>query len=515
MKTWAIRSALLLATATCGWVANQRVCNGCSATEIRLSLSDATPIYGRLHVPHDKGNGLPAVIVSHGYLANLGFVEIPWAEDLNNLGVVALFIDRRGHGWSGGRLWPSRNPRAQLRDASPEIAAAVSYLRSRAPLVDPSRIALVGHSDGATSAILAASADWDIAATVSLSASAAPWQFVNHVAPANLLLLYGADDRFILEHTDRLLIQSATRGYLDDAGSVGDISDGSARRLTRVAGRGHIGLVYSDAARRQALDWIAQTFGIRRQVVLSPAPVPWVVAATILLGMLVLLWNGGPQVRSMIDRHFQPWLILAAMILLWGGGLWLAARYDSMLRSVPAQEGNVVAATLIAECVLMIAIAVVVISARRAWSGLIPQRALLNSAGRGAAAGILFQMVFEIVLQPVYEAPIGVQRLALFGLFLPIALASFGALAAAGLWVTTPSARVPAPFTEFSLAAVTVLSAEWWFPRMAALPVYLLAASIALMGAYRAGRHPGGSAGAAAFGAVIYARCMSFVCALY
>jgi alpha-beta hydrolase superfamily lysophospholipase len=167
------------------------------------------------------------VVVCHGYLANLAFMEIPWAADLTRLGLGALFLDRRGHGRSGGTLWPRPAQSQRLDDLEPDVAAAITYLSVEQPLIDPTRIALLGHSDGATAAITAASRDWNVRATVAVSASVAPWQFVNHIAPQNLLLVYGAADSFVLNDTDGALIARGTRGYLTGAGSFGDLADGA------------------------------------------------------------------------------------------------------------------------------------------------------------------------------------------------------------------------------------------------------------------------------------------------
>jgi dienelactone hydrolase len=237
------------------WQANRDVCPGCETSDIFLALADGTPIHTRLYLPPAAQLNIPAVIVCHGYLANLAFVEIPWAADLTRLGFAALFVDRRGHGTSGGTVWPRRRS-DKLDEWEPELAAAIGYLRGSSPVIDPNRIALLGHSDGATAALIAASADWDVRATVAVSASVGPLEFVNHVAPQNLLLVYGAEDRFVLGQTDRLLIARGTRGYLDGPGSTGEFGDGSARRLVRVPGRGHLDVFYSDEARLRILTWL-------------------------------------------------------------------------------------------------------------------------------------------------------------------------------------------------------------------------------------------------------------------
>lgn len=131
----------------------------------------------------------------------------------------------------------------------------------------------MGHSDGATAALIAASRDWDVSATIAVSASVAPAYLVNHVAPQNLLLIYGDSDRFVLDHTDRSLIWNATRGVLDDAGRVGSFADGTARQLVRIPGAGHINVLSSGTSRSEVLTWLRSAFGLHGKVTLSsPRP---------------------------------------------------------------------------------------------------------------------------------------------------------------------------------------------------------------------------------------------------
>ena len=296
IRLWISRAFLAGGIAVCWWIGSLPACSHCSKTPLWLTLRDGTLIHAELYAPASAGPHRAAVVVCHGYMGNAGFLEVPWTEDLTHLGLVALFVDRRGHGMSGGAWWPppATDPPPRLADLDPDIHAAVAYLRAQAPLIDPARIALLGHSDGGTAAIIAASADWNIAATVALSASVAPWEYVNHVAPSNLLLIYGADDRFVLADTDLFLIDAATRGYLHGEGQVGAFDDGSARRLLRVPGHGRLDVLNSDAARRTALEWLARALAVDGEVRLAPLRWRWVVAGLALLWVLVAGWNGAP-----------------------------------------------------------------------------------------------------------------------------------------------------------------------------------------------------------------------------
>ena len=82
------------------------------------------------------------------------------ASPLADAGYYVLRYDKRGVGQSGGRA-----EAATLQDYAEDVRAAVQFLRKRKD-VDPKRIAVFGHSEGALVALLAASRDDDIAGLV-------------------------------------------------------------------------------------------------------------------------------------------------------------------------------------------------------------------------------------------------------------------------------------------------------------------------------------------------------------
>jgi pimeloyl-ACP methyl ester carboxylesterase len=95
----------------------------------------------------------------------------PWrelSESLAAAGMAVLRLDDRGTGESGGRF-----AGATTDDFARDVAAAVRWLRAQ-PAIDRARIALVGHSEGAVVALLAARADPAIAALVLLGAPSRP-----------------------------------------------------------------------------------------------------------------------------------------------------------------------------------------------------------------------------------------------------------------------------------------------------------------------------------------------------
>jgi pimeloyl-ACP methyl ester carboxylesterase len=122
-----------------------------------LSQPSGTP-------PEGSKGRFPAVILVGGSgptdrdetvsgIAVFGMLASPLAD----AGYHVLRYDKRGVGQSGGR-----GEAATLEDYAEDVRAAVKFLRSRKD-IDPDRIVLFGHSEGALVALLAASRDEDIA----------------------------------------------------------------------------------------------------------------------------------------------------------------------------------------------------------------------------------------------------------------------------------------------------------------------------------------------------------------
>lgn len=480
-------------------------------------LADGCVIRSTLVLPAaQEATPMPAVILAHGFLANHGFVREPWASDLVRLGVAVLLVDRRGHGSSDGHWGPSPTHHPEQAD---DIAAALAHLRSRGDIIDATRIALIGHSDGGTAVLDAASMDWDIAATVSLSAAAAPLHRINHIAPANLLLLYGQEDSFILGRSDAHLIANATRGYLADEGRIGAHHDGSARALVRIAGVGHVDILYDRESRRIALSWIAEALGVAAPTELTSDRRGWVIAGLAALLIVILTWNGiswrrdlgsAPRARSEI-----PWRATATLVIgVWFAGLWLAAASAPVLNAAAGiqEAGSAIAVLLPGWALLVIAMGARAMRSRSA--AMIPSgsREYFGAVARGGVAGLAVQAGIEAIGGAVYATPLTGQRIALFVALLVVAIPSWIGLYAA---IAPLRSRIPSPWPELGLALTTAAVADFWFMRMSVLPAYLLAATLPFAAAYRAGRHPGRSVGAGVFGAVIYARCASLVCAWY
>lgn len=91
-----------------------------------------------------------------------------WADFLTRRGFAVLRADDRGIGGSGGKLLDSTGD-----DFAADVLAQIAFLKGRRD-IDPRRIGIVGHSEGAAVAALAASRDPSVAFLVMLAGPAVP-----------------------------------------------------------------------------------------------------------------------------------------------------------------------------------------------------------------------------------------------------------------------------------------------------------------------------------------------------
>jgi pimeloyl-ACP methyl ester carboxylesterase len=107
--------------------------------------------------PHDRDESL---------LGHKPFLVL--SDYLTRKGIVVLRADKRGVGKSTGEY-----EKATTADFAADAEAGVAYLKSR-PEVDPHKIGLVGHSEGAIIAPMAAVAHPDVAFIVMMAGSGVP-----------------------------------------------------------------------------------------------------------------------------------------------------------------------------------------------------------------------------------------------------------------------------------------------------------------------------------------------------
>ena len=133
---------------------------------------DSTRFAGTLTLPEGTGPFPAALLITgsgaqnrdEALMGHRPFLVI--ADYLTRRGVAVLRVDDRGVGGSTGNVMAST-----IDDNVGDALAAVAYLRSH-PKIDPARVGLIGHSEGAWVAPLAASRSSDVAYVVMLAGPA-------------------------------------------------------------------------------------------------------------------------------------------------------------------------------------------------------------------------------------------------------------------------------------------------------------------------------------------------------
>ncbi|HET6361551.1 MAG TPA: alpha/beta hydrolase [Gemmatimonadota bacterium] len=128
------------------------------------SAGDSLRIAGKLVLPDGPGPHPAAVFVT-GSDPDTREVWQFEARALAARGVASLLYDKRGVGQSIG----ASHDLASWDDLAGDVAGAVRYLRSRSDLIDPSRIGLIGQSQGTWIITKVAASDPEIRFLVTIS----------------------------------------------------------------------------------------------------------------------------------------------------------------------------------------------------------------------------------------------------------------------------------------------------------------------------------------------------------
>jgi dienelactone hydrolase len=125
-----------------------------SGPQFLTGSKDARPdvVAGELRVPTGMDR-VPAVVIVHGGVG-VGDHEDNWAREFNEMGVAAFILDS----FTGRGVADTRANLAQISVfASLSDAYRALELLSKHPLIDPTRIAIIGFSRGAFASVYASS----------------------------------------------------------------------------------------------------------------------------------------------------------------------------------------------------------------------------------------------------------------------------------------------------------------------------------------------------------------------
>ena len=195
-------------------------------------------------------HSLPAVAVFHGFTASKEMMR-PFIEGLARVGFVVIAIDQQGHGHSTGNL--REDGENSLRN---DGVAVVAYLRGLSS-VDPAKVAILGHSMGAGTAIATSTYLGDLAATVLIGNSLDGGQEYNLTPsfPSNVLLAVGKyDELFTIDDAITTLAKLITTSPQVNT-LYGNFDDGTARELL-VTPTDHILEVLNARIVERSIEWI-------------------------------------------------------------------------------------------------------------------------------------------------------------------------------------------------------------------------------------------------------------------
>ncbi|WII39848.1 alpha/beta hydrolase family protein [Paenibacillus thiaminolyticus] len=121
-------------------------------SEIEVTIDSAYPVAGTLSVPRAAVQPAPAILLisgtgesdrnGNGGGLNMNIYK-DLADALGKMGLVTLRYDKRGTHASGGNFYDTG-----FWDLVEDSTACVRFLQSR-PEIDPNRIVILGHSEGA------------------------------------------------------------------------------------------------------------------------------------------------------------------------------------------------------------------------------------------------------------------------------------------------------------------------------------------------------------------------------
>jgi dienelactone hydrolase len=226
---------------------------------------------------HPSGGGHhPGVVVAHGFAGSARLMA-PFGDTLSARGYVVVLLDFAGHG-TNTRPLPDATASTGASDKAlqQDLDVALAHLRSL-PDVDPSRLALVGHSMGATAVTRYAESHPGVKATVAISLPDS--SDVPPDRPARLLLLAGG-----LEFANfRTAALRAAEG------------GGADRAAVIVPGVEHISILYAPRTHREVGSWLDASLGEPAGTRSAPSPIRRVgtgglLLLAFLLGLYPLAW---------------------------------------------------------------------------------------------------------------------------------------------------------------------------------------------------------------------------------
>jgi dienelactone hydrolase len=279
-----------------------------SGLEVQSLQRENIPV---LYLAPQGAKAVPGVLVAHGFAGSKQLM-LSYGHVLARAGYAVMLWDFDGHGANATRL--QRNQLQQNLDA------ALQALLER-PQVDPTRLALLGHSMGSGIVMTAGVRNPDrFAATVAVSPTGAD---VTPQAPRNLQLQAGSGEGRFVANAERLLAQAGGENL--------DLAAGRGRKLIVIPGVEHITILFSDSSHQAVLRWLDATFGKTNDSRYVDRRMVWY--GLHLLGWLIGLAGIAPLLTSQTTATkvvpIRGWAgLIAAPLVATAGLVLLSQRFD-------------------------------------------------------------------------------------------------------------------------------------------------------------------------------------------
>lgn len=263
---------------------------GLSATLFLPGRDDAASAFA---LPAFGEERPPGVVLMHGFSMDRRSMS-SLARALAGAGYAVLSIDAPGHGENRARfdpVWGRADVHADV------FGRAVDFLRA-SPHVDGSRIAVGGHSMGASAALDYATRDSGLDATLLISGGrtlAGPYR------PPNVLLLVAENDPpATASRLSALAAKLAGPDALPAGETWGDPASGGAVRRVVVPGTDHLGIVFSLTTAEEAVAWLDASLAVERSLPSLLADPRLPALAVAMLGALLILPGLGLLVGRLV-----------------------------------------------------------------------------------------------------------------------------------------------------------------------------------------------------------------------
>ena len=362
----------------------------------------------------------PVVVLAHGICSDRTNLS-SLARRLAGSGYAVLTLDLRGHGENRNRF-PGGRGRADF--LAPDFAAAVDFLRT-SPLVDGSRIALMGHSMGGGAALDFATRDSGLDAVVLISGG---WSMLGPQRPPNVLFLFAAGDpERVKTRTAGLAARLAGIAQPALGETYGDFRQGTAVRRVEIPGADHATIPWSDFALSEMVAWLDAAF--EREHASAPAPpdprgavvaLLAVLAALVLPGLGLLIGGLTPTTEHLPDSRRPLGLLLLTAALL-----------ASMPLASLGDPGAILSIEIGDAVVVQFALAGIALLIALYLRDRVRLRTLFAAPGRSLIGAALGTLAVYFLLQPsgiyLHRISLTPERMRVFALatlgFFPLALA--------------------------------------------------------------------------------------------